>query len=166
MGAGRQRLPQAGQEVGGSGPAVLREIGQGGQLPGGDVPGLRQPAGAGISKEHIFESTFVIPTRKRPKSNKKSASASQKVKKPPGRPEKTLRRRGAAARNSPGSTVPNQAEENAAHQDGKGYEQLRHKNPDRAAYRSRHEQERRQKAKEHGQCRDCKNPATQDQTRC
>ena len=48
MGAGRQRLPQAGQEVGGSGPSVLREIGQGGQLPGRDVPGLRQPAGAGL----------------------------------------------------------------------------------------------------------------------
>ena len=47
VGAGRQRLPQAGQEVGGSGPAVLREIGQGGQLPGWDVPGIRQPAGAG-----------------------------------------------------------------------------------------------------------------------
>ena len=41
-----QRLPQAGQEVGGSWPGRLREIGQGGQLPGGDVPGLRQPAGA------------------------------------------------------------------------------------------------------------------------
>ena len=29
-----QRLPQAGQEIGGSGPAVLRQAGQGGQLPG------------------------------------------------------------------------------------------------------------------------------------
>ena len=47
MGAGRQRLSEAGQEVGGSGETVLREIGQGGQLPGRDVPGLRQPAGAG-----------------------------------------------------------------------------------------------------------------------
>ena len=35
-----QRLPQAGQEIGGSGPAVLRQAGQGGQLPGWDVPGL------------------------------------------------------------------------------------------------------------------------------
>ena len=48
MGAGRQRLPQAGQEVGGSGPAVLWETGQGGQLPGGDVSGLRQPPGPGV----------------------------------------------------------------------------------------------------------------------
>ena len=39
----RQRLSQAGEEVGGSGPAVLREAGEGGQLPGGDVPGLCQP---------------------------------------------------------------------------------------------------------------------------
>ena len=43
-----QRLPQAGQEIGGSGPAVLRQAGQGGQLPGWDVPGLRQPAGPGV----------------------------------------------------------------------------------------------------------------------
>ena len=115
-----------------------------------------------MGKERIFESALVIPSGKRPKSNKKAASAGQKVKKPTGRPEKTLRRRGAAARNSPGST----AEENAAQQDGKGYEQLRRKNPDRAAYRRRHEQERRQKAKELGLCRDCPNPATPNQTRC
>ena len=43
-----QRLPEAGQEIGGSGPAVLRQAGQGGQLPGWDVPGLRQPAGPGV----------------------------------------------------------------------------------------------------------------------
>ena len=44
-----QRLSfQAGEEVRGGSPAVLREAGQGGQLPGWDVPGLRQPAGAGI----------------------------------------------------------------------------------------------------------------------
>ena len=47
VGAGRQRLPQAGQEVGGSGPSVLRQTGQGGQLPGRNVPDLRQPAGTG-----------------------------------------------------------------------------------------------------------------------
>ena len=47
VGAGRQRLPEAGQEVRGSGPSVLRETGQGGQLPGRNVPGLRQPAGPG-----------------------------------------------------------------------------------------------------------------------
>ena len=29
-------------------PAVLRQAGQGGQLPGWDVPGLRQPAGPGV----------------------------------------------------------------------------------------------------------------------
>ena len=41
-------FPKAGEEVGGSGPAVLREAGEGGQLPGGDVPGLCQPVGTGI----------------------------------------------------------------------------------------------------------------------
>ena len=44
VGAGRQRFPQAGTEVGGGGPAVLRPTGKGGQLLGRDVPGLRQPA--------------------------------------------------------------------------------------------------------------------------
>ena len=48
VGVGRQRLSQAGTEVGGGSPAVLRQAGEGGQLPGGDVPGLRQPAGTGI----------------------------------------------------------------------------------------------------------------------
>ena len=48
MGAGRQRLPEAGQEVGGGGPAVLRTIGQGGQLPGRNVSGLCQPLGPGV----------------------------------------------------------------------------------------------------------------------
>ena len=43
-GSGRQRLSQAGEEVGGSGPAVLRER----WPPGGDVPGLCQPVGTGI----------------------------------------------------------------------------------------------------------------------
>ena len=41
-----QRLSQAGQEIGGSGPAVLRHWAS--QLPGWDVPGLRQPAGPGV----------------------------------------------------------------------------------------------------------------------
>ena len=98
MGAGRQRLPQAGQEVGGSGPSVLRETGQGGQLPGRNVPGLRQSVGAGMGKERIFESALVIPG-KRPKSNT---------------------RRRAAARNPQESTVPNQAEKKTAEQNGKG----------------------------------------------
>ena len=50
--------------------------------------GLRTRGG---SKERIFESTLVILTPKRPKSNKKSASASQQVKKPKPRVEPKLR---------------------------------------------------------------------------
>ena len=45
VGSGRQRLPQAGEEIGGSGPPVLRSARQSGQLPGRNVSGLRQPAG-------------------------------------------------------------------------------------------------------------------------
>ena len=40
-------FPKQGREIGGSGPAVLRQTGQGGQLPGRDVPGLCQPVGTG-----------------------------------------------------------------------------------------------------------------------
>ena len=47
VGAGRQRLSQAGPEVGGSDPAILRTAGQGGQLPGGDVLGIRESLGPG-----------------------------------------------------------------------------------------------------------------------
>ena len=54
MGAGRQRLPQAGPEVRGSGPAVLRQTGEGGQLPGRDVPGLRQPAGPALVDKRLY----------------------------------------------------------------------------------------------------------------
>ena len=43
--AGRERLFQAGEEVGWGGPAVLRPAGQGGQLPGRNVPGLCQSLG-------------------------------------------------------------------------------------------------------------------------
>ena len=45
--AGGQRLSQAGGAVGGSGSSVLRPAGQGVQLPGWNVPGLRQPVGTG-----------------------------------------------------------------------------------------------------------------------
>ena len=41
-------FPKQGREVGGGGPAVLRPVGEGGQLPGGNVLGLHQPAGAGV----------------------------------------------------------------------------------------------------------------------
>ena len=47
-------FPKQGPEVGGSGPAILREAGQGGQLPSRDVPGLRQPAGPGPGGQKGF----------------------------------------------------------------------------------------------------------------
>ena len=41
-------FPKQGRKSVGSGPSVLREAGQGGQLPGRNVPGLCQPAGPGL----------------------------------------------------------------------------------------------------------------------
>ena len=54
VGAGRQRLPQAGEEVGRSSETVLWEAGQGGQLPGGDVPGLCQLLGPGVGGQALI----------------------------------------------------------------------------------------------------------------
>ena len=99
-----------------------------------------------MAKERIFESTLVIPSRKRPKSNKKSASASKKVKKPTGR-------RGTTTRNSP-------------QKDGKAYDQARSQNPDRMDYTRRYQQKRRKKVKEQGICRDCPAAAIPNRVRC
>ena len=41
-------FPKQGVKSVGGGTAVLRPTGEGGQLPGWDVPGLRQPAGSGV----------------------------------------------------------------------------------------------------------------------
>ena len=43
-----------GQEVSGSDPSVLRETGQGGQLPGRNVPGLYQPVGAALVDKGLY----------------------------------------------------------------------------------------------------------------
>ena len=53
VGAGRQRLPQAGRKSAGVAGSTV-EAGQGGQLPGRDVPGLRQPAGPGVVDKRLY----------------------------------------------------------------------------------------------------------------
>ena len=86
------------------------------------------PAQPGVSKERLFESTFVIPTLKRTKSSKKSASAKQNLKRPTeqkvtegkpttGRPEKPLRPLGAKSPDSLGSTAPKPANKETSKQD-------------------------------------------------
>ena len=146
----------------------------------GEAAQLRRylPAQAGYSKERIFESTFVIPTRKRTKSNKKSAGAKQNVKrstkqkvaegKPTtGRPEKPLRRLEAESPDSPGSTAPKPANEETSKQDRQDPELLKkQQRGNRKGYRRRYMQERRKKAKELGECRDCNDRAIPGQTRC
>ena len=133
---------------------------------------------AGESKEPIFESTFVIPTRKRTKSNKKSGSAKQNVKrstkqkvtegKPTtGRPEKPLRRLEAESPDFPGSSAPKPANEETSKQDRRDPELLKEQQREnRKDYRRRYMQERRKKAKELGECRDCNDRAIPGQTRC
>ena len=139
---------------------------------------LTRPTQAGIFKERIFESTFVIPTRKRTKSNKKSASAKQNAKrsnnqkvtkgKPTtGRPEKPLRRLEAESPDSPGGTAPKPANEVTSKQDRQDPELLKERQREnRKDYRRRYMRERRKKAKELGECRDCNDRAIPGQNRC
>ena len=133
---------------------------------------------AGESEERIFVSTFVIPTRKGTKSDKKSGSAKQNVKrstkqkvteaKPTtGRPEKPLRRLKAESPDSPGSTTPKPANEETSKQDRQGPGLLKERQREsRKDYRRRYMQERRKKAKELGECRDRNDRAIPGQTRC
>jgi hypothetical protein len=132
----------------------------------------------GESKERIFESTFVIPTRKRTKSNKKSAGAKQNVKrstnqkvtkgKPTtGRPEKPLRRLEAESPDSLGSAAPKPANEETSKQDRQDPELLKERQREsRKDYRRHYMQERRKKPKERGECRDRNDRAIPGQTRC
>ena len=135
-------------------------------------------AKAGESKERVFESTFVIPTLKRTKSNKKSASAKQNVKrttkqkvaegKPTtGRPEKPLRRLEAESPDSLGGTAPKSANEETSKQDRQDPELLKERQlENRKDYRRRYMRERRKNAKELGECRDRNDRAIPGQTRC
>ena len=150
-------------------------------MPGGrgcPAPSV-SPRSTGDSKERIFESTFVIPTQKRSKSSKKSASAKQNVKRPikhkvtegkptTGRPEKPLRRMGAKSPDSLGSTAPKPANKETSKQDRRDPELLKEQQrANRRGYRRRYQQERRKNAKELGQCRDCtEHRAIPGQTRC
>ena len=54
MGAGRQRFSQAGGEVGGSGQAVLRGVGQDRQLPGWGVSGARGTQGRALVDKRLY----------------------------------------------------------------------------------------------------------------
>ena len=56
-------FPKQGQEVRGSGPSVLRETGQSGQLPGRNVPGLCQPVGTGPGGQAIERPRQLAPSR-------------------------------------------------------------------------------------------------------
>ena len=106
---------------------------------------MRQtPPNRGESKERILKSTLVILTSKRPKSNKKSASASQKVKKPKPRVD------------------PTPAEVEAREQNGREYEQR----PEHKELKRRITQDRRDKAKSLGLCVACRATPIPDQTRC
>ena len=54
MGVGRQRLSQAGEEIRGGSPAVLRQTGQGGQLPGGMFLAYVSPLGRALVDKGLY----------------------------------------------------------------------------------------------------------------
>ena len=108
----------------------------------------------GDSKERIFESTLVILTPKRLKSNKKSASASQKVKKPKPWVEPKPR------------VEPTPADVEAREQNRHEYERHRNRTAERKELNRRFAQTKRQEAKSLGLCFACGAPPIPDQTRC
>ena len=68
-----------------------------------------------------------------------------------------------------GDNIPQEtplAKTNGTRQDRREYEQARSKTPERREYNRRLAQERRQKAKELGKCRNCSRPAILNETRC
>ena len=61
---------------------------------------------------------------------------------------------------------PNTGEVEARAEKGRKYEQKRPQTPERKELQRRSAQARRAEAKSLGLCRDCRNPAIHDQTRC
>ena len=64
---------------------------------------------------------------------------------------------------TPGETAAAEETSQVAHRE---YEQARSKTPERREYNRRLAQERRQKTKELGKCRNCSRPAILNETRC
>lgn len=93
-----------------------------------------------------------------PKTRKDRAAGTSS----PAKPDDRVHRQG---NNRPLQETPS-AKTNDTRRDRQAYNQARRKTPERKEYNRRYEQERRKRAKELGQCRDCDSPAIPGQTRC
>ena len=125
---------------------------------------LDSPAQTGRSKERIFESSFVIATGKRIKSkgnhSKQEAIEGTTV---TGHLENTLRNPrtpDSRAKKANKPRPPRTPEER------KEYERARSHTPERKEYQRQYGRKLTKIAKETGKCKNCSNPAIQDQTRC
>ena len=108
---------------------------------------------------YTFEFTLSLPGPAnkgggRPKSNKKTGT---------GKPLHTATPK-AKTRKQP--TVPDHVQAEATRQKRVEYDRRRNQSPERKEFHRRYAQQRHQRAKERGQCRNCGRPAIPNQTRC
>ena len=114
-------------------------------VPGGD------PEHA--SKRITLEHTFPLPrkTRRGPRATKSTREKPRKSKPKP-TPEKPL--------------TPRPQRPKPPKKDRQEYDKTRSQTPERRAYRRRYAQQKRERQKYLGLCRDCSNPAIPGQVRC
>ena len=132
------------------------------------VPG--GPAQTGLSKERIFESSFVMATGRRinPKGNHSKQKATPDTTET-GHPENTLRNPetpDSRAKKANGAKKANQPRPTQTPEERKEHERARSQTPERKEYQRQHRRKQNQIAQETGKCKDCSDPAIPGQTRC
>ena len=127
----------------------------------GAYPPDRWTGSSGIPhpKRQLFVDAFELPPRKRP--------GRPKTKKPIRKPRRkpTVRKPAKKAKPKP-RPEPTQAEVEAKRQKQLEFDRQRSKTPERREKNRLQIQERRRSAKELGLCRDCREPAIPEQSRC
>ena len=121
-----------------------------------------------------MEFSFHLPGSAQRKGNPSKAAGSGKNAEPKTRKDPKAGTSGSPKPKSSvhqlnGDNTPQEtplAKTNGTRQNGRAYEKVRNKTPERREYNRRLAQEQREKAKELGQCRNCSEPATLSQTRC
>ena len=121
-----------------------------------------------------FEFSFPLPGSAQRKRNPSKAAGPGKNAEPKTRKDPKAGTSGSPKPKSSvhqlnGDNAPEEtplAKTNSTRQNGRAYEKVRNKTPERREYNRRLAQEQRQKAKELSQCRNCSEPAMLSQTRC
>ena len=123
-----------------------------------------------MSKERIFESSFVMATGRRikPKGNHSKQKATPGTTET-GHLENTLRNPGtpdSRTKKANRAQKANQPRPTQTPEERKEYERARSQTPERKEYHRQYQRNLTKIAKETGKCKDCSNTAIQGQTRC